>query len=450
MEPSSAEQRLLAIHAHPDDESITTGGLLARCADAGVRTRLVTCTDGRYGPVNPGLGLTLTPEELAEVRRKELGSAAKVLGVAELDWLGYHDSGTMGSPNNQRPQAFWAEPLQKLVERVVRILRQFRPHMLVTYDPFGCTGHPDHIQAHRVALLAAEGAAEPHLFPDTGAPWTVSHVFYPVFPMSAMERFIDEELRAGRPHPFDGRSSDEINYTRRPCRARRLDNGDLTRWNDREIREREIGSEMPEKQQALASLPHAAVFGCPVCDEPLARDDRTFRCVNGHVFDVAREGYVNLLLPQQRHSKDPGYSKEMIAGRRDFFDAGHYQILADGIAEAIISYLPGDAERVVVDAGCGEGYYLRRLRARLGEQGKNGSTVLCGMDISTHAIRVAAKRDPRGLYAVAGTYRMPVLHGGPRRRWMTGWKVSSTRTAASQCKKSPRPAQAYRRWRNDP
>ncbi|MGH3905210.1 MAG: PIG-L family deacetylase [Pseudonocardiaceae bacterium] len=214
MEPSSAERRLLAIHAHPDDESITTGGLLARCADAGVRTRLVTCTDGRYGPVNPGLGLTLTPDELAEVRRKELGTAAKVLGVAELDWLGYHDSGMMGSPNNQRSQAFWAEPLQKLVERVVRILRHFRPHMLVTYDSFGCTGHPDHIQAHRIALLAVEGAAEPHLFPDTGAPWAVSHVFYPVFPMSAMERFIDEELRTGRPHPFDGRSSAEINYTR--------------------------------------------------------------------------------------------------------------------------------------------------------------------------------------------------------------------------------------------
>jgi N-acetyl-1-D-myo-inositol-2-amino-2-deoxy-alpha-D-glucopyranoside deacetylase len=208
------QRRLLAVHAHPDDESITTGGLLARCADAGVRTRLVTCTDGRYGPVNPDLGLALTPDELADVRRKELGAAAEMLGVAELDWLSYHDSGMMGSPNNRRPHAFWAQPLQPLVERVVRIIRRFRPHVLVTYGPFGCTGHPDHIQAHRVALLAVEAAAEPYLFPDSGAPWTVSHVFYPVFPMSAMERFIAEELRAGRPHPFDGRSSSEINYTR--------------------------------------------------------------------------------------------------------------------------------------------------------------------------------------------------------------------------------------------
>ncbi|MGH3625408.1 MAG: PIG-L family deacetylase [Sciscionella sp.] len=214
MEPSNAQRRLLAIHAHPDDESITTGGLLARCADGGVRTRLVTCTDGRYGPVNPDLGFTLRPDELAKVRRKELGTAAEMLGVAELDCLGFHDSGMMGSPNNQWPRAFWAQPLQTLVEQVVRIVRGFRPHVLVTYDPFGCTGHPDHIQAHRAALLAVEAATESHLFPGVGAPWTVSQVFYPVFPMSAMERFITEEVRAGRPHPYDGRPSAEINYVR--------------------------------------------------------------------------------------------------------------------------------------------------------------------------------------------------------------------------------------------
>ncbi len=166
---------------------------------------------------------------------------------------------------------------------------------------------------------------------------------------------------------------------------------------------------MPEQPERLTQRPKGTVFACPVCGEPLAQGDQTFRCVNRHVFDVAREGYVNLLLPQHRHSKDPGYSKEMIAARRGFFDAGHYQQLADGVVDVIVSYLPESAERAVVDAGCGEGYYLRRLRARLVEQGQEASTVLCGIDISKHAIRVAAKRDPRGLYAVAGTYRMPVL-----------------------------------------
>jgi 23S rRNA (guanine745-N1)-methyltransferase len=168
-----------------------------------------------------------------------------------------------------------------------------------------------------------------------------------------------------------------------------------------------IGGKMPEKREGRTSCPRGVLFACPVCGGPLARDGRTFRCVEGHVFDIAREGYVNLLLPQHRHSKDPGYSREMIAGRRDFFDAGHYQRLADGVAEVVISYLPGRAERVVLDAGCGEGYYLRRLRARLGA--RDASALLCGVDLSKHAIRVAARRDPRGLYAVAGIYRMPVL-----------------------------------------
>lgn len=151
------------------------------------------------------------------------------------------------------------------------------------------------------------------------------------------------------------------------------------------------------------------VFCCPVCEEILRREDRSYRCVHGHIFDIAREGYVNLLLAQHRHSRDPGYNKEMITGRRDFFDAGHYQPLADGVADIITSYLPQRGERVVVDAGCGEGYYLRRLRHLLAESGQDAGTVLCGMDISKHGVRIAAKRDPLGRYAVAGTYRMPVI-----------------------------------------
>jgi 23S rRNA (guanine745-N1)-methyltransferase len=151
------------------------------------------------------------------------------------------------------------------------------------------------------------------------------------------------------------------------------------------------------------------VFRCPVCREPLPRVDCSFQCIQGHRFDVAREGYVNLLLPQYRHSKDPGYNKEMIAGRRDFFDAGHYEQLADGVAQVIASYLPEGREKVVVDAGCGEGYYLRRLRRLLTEESRDEGAVLCGMDISKHGVRVAAKRDRQGLYAVAGTYRMPVI-----------------------------------------
>lgn len=154
--------------------------------------------------------------------------------------------------------------------------------------------------------------------------------------------------------------------------------------------------------------PRDLALSCPVCSQALTRRERAFGCETGHFFDVASEGYVNLLLPQLRHSKDPGYSKQMIAERRDFFDEGHYQPLADDIAALITGYLPDSADPVVVDAGCGEGYYLRRLAAHLAATGF-GPVLRCGVDISKHGIRVAAKRDPGGLYAVAGTYHMPIM-----------------------------------------
>jgi 23S rRNA (guanine745-N1)-methyltransferase len=150
------------------------------------------------------------------------------------------------------------------------------------------------------------------------------------------------------------------------------------------------------------------VLACPVCGLPLNRMETSFTCDNGHVFDVAREGYVNLLLAQHRHSKDPGYNREMIAARRDFFDRCHYERLADDMAAIISGYLP-DAPAAILDAGCGEGYYLRRTRHHLAGTGQVDSTILCGLDISKHGIRLAARRDPEGLYAVAGTFRMPVL-----------------------------------------
>jgi len=210
----SGRRRLLAVHAHPDDEVITTGGLLARCADGGIDTCLVSCTDGRYGPVNPDLRLTLTPDELAEARAEELEAATKILAVGQVRQLGYHDSGMTGSPRNLEPWAFWAQKADDLVAAFVLILRDFRPHVVVTHDPFGCTGHPDHTQAHRATVLAVEAAAEQNAFPHAGRPWQVAALFYPVYPRSALRRFIEEEAHAGRPNPFGGKTADEVNYMR--------------------------------------------------------------------------------------------------------------------------------------------------------------------------------------------------------------------------------------------
>jgi N-acetyl-1-D-myo-inositol-2-amino-2-deoxy-alpha-D-glucopyranoside deacetylase len=208
------ERRLLAVHAHPDDETITTGGLLARCANAGVRTVLVTCTDGRYGPVNPELGLALESGGLAKVRRDELHAAARVLGIGEVVWLGHHDSGMSGAQTSLAPEAFWSRPVDLLVRQMVAVVRRFRPHAVVTYDPIGCTGHPDHVQAHRMTLLAVAAAGEACAMPEEGPAWLVRQVFYPVFPFSELERFIMDEVTAGRPHPFEGQPAADINYAR--------------------------------------------------------------------------------------------------------------------------------------------------------------------------------------------------------------------------------------------
>jgi N-acetyl-1-D-myo-inositol-2-amino-2-deoxy-alpha-D-glucopyranoside deacetylase len=204
----------MTVHAHPDDESITTGGLLARCASVGVLTCLVTCSDGRYGSVNPDLGLTLDPEGLAAVRAGELDAAAGELGVGELYRLGYHDSGMTGSPTNSASQAFWSQPAEAVIPQLVALIRSFRPHVIVTYDPFGGTGHPDHIAAHRITVLAIEAAREAASYPATGQPWIVSRLFYPVYPVSAMRAFIDMTIERGEPHPMGGADAEAINYTR--------------------------------------------------------------------------------------------------------------------------------------------------------------------------------------------------------------------------------------------
>jgi LmbE family N-acetylglucosaminyl deacetylase len=159
-----AARTLMAIHAHPDDEVISTGGVLARYADEGVRTVVVTCTDGSQGF---GPGGTLPGEAghdrdaVAEVRRVELEQSCAVLGVAHLELLGYRDSGMAGWAGNQAPDAFCNVPVDEAASRVVDLIERYQPQVVVTYDENGGYGHPDHIQTHRVALAALEKSRGP-------------------------------------------------------------------------------------------------------------------------------------------------------------------------------------------------------------------------------------------------------------------------------------------------
>jgi len=159
MNPLSDRPTLMAVHAHPDDEAISTGGVLAKYASEGVRTVLVTCTDGRCGdgpggvkPGEPGHD----PDAVVEMRTAELRKSCATLQISDLETLGYADSGMMGWPANDAPGAFWTTPVAEAGERVAALMRRYRPDVVVTYDENGFYGHPDHIQAHRATMAALD------------------------------------------------------------------------------------------------------------------------------------------------------------------------------------------------------------------------------------------------------------------------------------------------------
>jgi LmbE family N-acetylglucosaminyl deacetylase len=150
---------LMAVHAHPDDEAIGTGGILARYAAEGVRTVLVTCTNGELGDAPGGIKPDNPDHDEAVVvplRRAELEASCAVLGVEHLELLGYHDSGMEGWPQNEAPDAFWNTPVAVAAERLADLMRIYQPQVVVTYDENGFYGHPDHIQANRVTHAALE------------------------------------------------------------------------------------------------------------------------------------------------------------------------------------------------------------------------------------------------------------------------------------------------------
>lgn len=164
---------LMVVHAHPDDEGPTTGGVLARYSDEGVRTVLVTCTDGGLGvaadgtePGRPGHDVP----SVVEMRRHELEESCKILGVSHLERLEYPDSGMLGWPSNAAPGAFWNTPVEVAAARLAVLMEVYHPQVVVTYDEHGLYGHPDHIQAHRVTMAAVAACGIPERVYLTAVP----------------------------------------------------------------------------------------------------------------------------------------------------------------------------------------------------------------------------------------------------------------------------------------
>ncbi|MEV8095025.1 N-acetyl-1-D-myo-inositol-2-amino-2-deoxy-alpha-D-glucopyranoside deacetylase [Kitasatospora sp. NPDC085879] len=196
-------RRLLLVHAHPDDESIGNGATMARYTAEGAGVTLVTCTLGEGGEVIPPELARLTADRedaLGDHRIGELTAAMRAVGVADVRFLGgpgrYRDSGMMGVADNERPGCFWQADVDEAADHLVAVVREVRPQVLVTYDENGGYGHPDHIQAHRVALRAYELAADPAHRPELGAAWRIAKVYYNRMPRSVIEQGLKETAAA--------------------------------------------------------------------------------------------------------------------------------------------------------------------------------------------------------------------------------------------------------------
>jgi LmbE family N-acetylglucosaminyl deacetylase len=156
---------LVTFHAHPDDEAIATGGVMAKAAAEGHRVVLVVATRGELGEVVEGV---LNPgEELGARREIETEAAAAILGVTRVEFLGYVDSGMPGTPSNSAPGSFWTADVEEAAARLAAILREEQADVLTAYDERGVYGHPDHVQVHRVGLRAAEMAGTPRVYLNT-------------------------------------------------------------------------------------------------------------------------------------------------------------------------------------------------------------------------------------------------------------------------------------------
>lgn len=190
---------LLAFHAHPDDEVTSTGGVLAKHAELGEQVVVVTATDGAEGEIHNYENPDELRPRLVELRAEEIGKALAILGVSNHHFLGFRDSGMMGTEPNQRADCFWQADFMEATARLVHLLRRYTPEVMTIYDPFGGYGHPDHIQVHRVGMAAYFGADDMLRFPlEAGEePHRVAKLYMSTWPRSRAAAMTAARLEAG-------------------------------------------------------------------------------------------------------------------------------------------------------------------------------------------------------------------------------------------------------------
>lgn len=210
----------MAVHAHPDDEVLTTAGVMAKHAAAGDAVTLVTCTLGEEGEiVVPDLAHLAADatDALGQHRIEELAEAMLALGVTDSRFLGgagtYRDSGMMGTPANDRPDCFWRADLREAATHLVAVIRETRPEVLISYDDFGGYGHPDHIQAHRVAMYGSQLAAVPSYRPELGDAWDVPRILWTAFSRDEVRAGVKALQEMGDTSPFAALDPDDLPFT---------------------------------------------------------------------------------------------------------------------------------------------------------------------------------------------------------------------------------------------
>ncbi|WP_051198852.1 mycothiol conjugate amidase Mca [Gordonia shandongensis] len=195
----------MAVHAHPDDESSKAAATLAKYAAQGHEVMVVTLTGGERGDIlNPAMDRPGVMENITEVRREEMAAAAAALGVQHR-WLGFVDSGLPeGDPPPPLPDGCFAlVPVEEAAERLVATIREFRPHVIITYDENGGYPHPDHIKCHEVSVAAFDAAGDPSAYPEAGEPWTPLKLYYTHgFIRDRILAFSEEFDKAGMENPF--------------------------------------------------------------------------------------------------------------------------------------------------------------------------------------------------------------------------------------------------------
>ena len=206
MKSSYEGYRILLVHAHPDDETINNGATMALYASLGAKVTLVTCTRGEEGEVLvSGLShLASSHQDLLGAHREiELANAMKALGITDYRFLGhYRDSGMMGTDQNNRPDVFWQADLDSAARELIKIIEEIKPHVLITYDEIGGYGHPDHIQAHRVAMRASELAT-----------WQIQKIYWNTMPKSVIAESIAKMKEIGSDF-FGAETADDLPFAK--------------------------------------------------------------------------------------------------------------------------------------------------------------------------------------------------------------------------------------------